>query len=111
MDHKRERRTPPLAKVMRVGRQQQLITIVIPGVVLYSVYKPPNDQCELLVLGYRNCPYIVSRYFSSHITSWGYDTTYKNGEAFGQWADSCDFIRMHGVKLPKYINSARWEKD
>ena len=51
----------------------ELLTIVMPGVVLHSVYKPPNDQLELPALGHRNLPHIVIRDFNSHSTTW--DTT------------------------------------
>ena len=80
------------------------------GVVVHSVYKPPNDQFALPVLAHRDLPHIVIGDLNSHSTSWGYDTTYKNGEAVKQWADSCDLTLIHDAKLPKYFNSARWKK-
>ena len=53
----------------RVQGTVELITIVMPGVVVYSVYKPPNDPFELPALGHRNLPHIVSRNFMrEHIT-------------------------------------------
>ena len=42
----------------------ELLTIVMPGVVVHSVYKPPNDQFQLPALGHRNpgaCPGIRKR--------------------------------------------------
>ena len=51
----------------------ELLTIVMPGVVVHSVYKPPNDQFELPALGRRNFPHIVIRDFNNHSTTW--DTT------------------------------------
>ena len=88
----------------------ELITIVMPGVVVHSVYKPPNDQFELPALGHRNLPHIVIGDFNSHSTTWGYTNTDNEGEAVEQWADSCDFTLIHDAKLPKSFNSARWKK-
>ena len=73
---------------------------------MHSVCKPLNDQSALPALGHRDLPHIVIGDFNSHITSWGYDTTYNNGEAVEQWADSSDLTLIHYAKLPKSINSA-----
>ena len=88
----------------------ELVTIVMPGVVVHSVYKPPNEQFVLPALGHRNLPHIVIGDFNSHSTTWGYQTTDDNGEAVEQWADSCDLTLIHDAKLPKSFNSARWKK-
>ena len=94
----------------RVQGAVELITIVMSGVVVHSVYKPPNDQFALPALGHRDVPHIVIGDFNSHSTSWGYDTTDNNGEAVEQWAYSCDLTLIHDSKLPKFFNSARWKK-
>ena len=70
------------------------------GVVVHSVYKPPNDSFELPALGHTNLPHIVIGDFNSHSTTWGYASTDNEGEAVEQWADSCDFTLIH----------ARWKK-
>ena len=88
----------------------ELITIVMSGVVVHSVYKPTNDQFALQALGHRDLPHIVIGDFNSHSTSWGYDTTDNNVEAVEQWAYSCDLTLIHDAKLPKSFNSARWKK-
>ena len=88
----------------------ELLTIVMPGVVVHSVYKPPNDQFELPALGHRNLLHIVIGDFNSHSTTWRYNTTDDNGEAVEEWADSCDFTLIHDAKLPKSFNSAAWKK-
>ena len=90
----------------RVQGTVELITTVMSGVVVHSLYKPPNDQFTLPALGHRDLPHIVIGDFNSHSTSWGYDTTYNNGEAVEQWADSCDLTLIHDAKLPKSFNSA-----
>ena len=72
----------------RVHGTVELITIVMSGVVVHFVYKPPNDQFALPALGHRDLLHIVIRDFNSHNTSWGYDTTDNNGESVEQWADS-----------------------
>ena len=77
---------------------------------MHSLYKPPNDQFVLSALGHRDLPHIVIGDFNSHSTSWGYDTTYNNGEAVEQGADLCDLTLLHDAKLPKSFNSARWKK-
>ena len=56
----------------------ELISIEMPVVVVYSVNKPPNENCELPALGYAILPHIVIRDFNSHIT------TYDTGEAVEQ---------------------------
>ena len=94
----------------RVYGTVELITIVMSGVVVQSVYTPPNDQCALPALGHRDLPHIVIGYFNSHSTLWGYNTTYNNGEAVEQSADSCDLTLIHDVKLPESLNSAGWKK-
>ena len=65
----------------RVQGTVELITIVMPGVVVHSVYKPPNDPFELPALGHRNLPHIVIGDFNSHSTTWGYTNTDNEGEA------------------------------
>ena len=82
----------------RVQGAVELITIVMSGVVVHSVFR------------HRDLPHIVIIYFNSHSTSWGYDTTENNGEAVEQWADSCDLTFIHDAKLLKSFNSARWKK-
>ena len=94
----------------RVQGTVELITIVMPGVLVHSVYKPPNDPFELPALCHRNLPHIVIGDFNSHSTTWGYTNTDNEGEAVEQWADSCDFTLNHDAKLPKSFNSARWKK-
>ena len=83
----------------------EIITIVMPGVVVHSAYKPPNDPFELATLGYRNQPDIVIGDFNSHSTTWGCANTDNEGEAVEQWADSCDFTLIHDAKLS--FNSVR----
>ena len=68
----------------RVQGTVELITIVMLGVVVPSVYEPPNDQFALPALCHRDLPHIVIRNFNSNSISWGYDTTYNNGEAVAQ---------------------------
>ena len=85
----------------------EIITIVMPGVVVHSVYKSPNEPFELPALGHKNLPHIVIGDFNSHSTIWGYTSTDNEGEAVEQWADSCDFTLIHNAKLPKSFNSAR----
>ena len=51
----------------RVQGTVELITIVMSGVVVHSVYKPPNDQFALPALGHRDLPHIVIGDFNSHI--------------------------------------------
>ena len=53
----------------RVQGTVEIITIVMHGVVVYSVYKPPNDPFELPALGHINLPHIVIRDFNSHSTT------------------------------------------
>ena len=72
----------------RVQGTVELITIVMPGVVVHSMYKPPNDPFELPALGHRNLPHIVIGDFNSHSTTWGYTNTDNEGEAVEQWAYS-----------------------
>ena len=43
----------------RVQGIVEIITIVMPGVVVHSVYTPPNNPFELPALGHRNLPHIV----------------------------------------------------
>ena len=88
----------------------ELITAEMPGVVVHSVYKPPNEPFVLPTLGHRNLPHIVIGDFNSHSTTWGYSTTDDDGNAVEQWADSCRLTLIHNAKLPKSFNSARWKK-
>ena len=66
----------------------ELISIEMPGVVVHSVYKPPNEKFVLPTLGH------------------GYTVTDDNGEAVEQWADSCNLTLIHNVKLNSAIGSA-----
>ena len=94
----------------RVQRTVEIITIVMPGVVVHSVYKSPNDPFKLPALGHRNLPHIVIRDFNSHSTAWGYASTDNEAEEVEQWADLCDFPLTHDAKLPKSFNNARFKK-
>ena len=80
-------------------------SIEMPGVVVHSVYKPPNKKFVLPAIGNGNLPHIVIGDFNSHSTIWGY--TNNNGEAVEQWADSCNITLIHNAKLSKSFNSAR----
>ena len=68
----------------RVKGTVEIITIVMSGVVVHSVYKPPNDSFELPALGHTNLPHIVIGDFNSHSTTWGYASTYNEGEVVEQ---------------------------
>ena len=57
------------------------LTIVISGVVVDYLYKPPNNQFELPALDHIKLSHIVIGDFNSQSTSWGYDTADDNGEA------------------------------
>ena len=94
----------------RVQGTGELIKMVMSGVVVHSVYKPPNDQFSVPALGHRDFLHIVIGDFNIYSTSWGYNTTYNNREAVEQWEDSCDLTLFHDAKLPKSFNSARWMK-
>ena len=87
----------------RVQGTVVIITIVMPVVVVHSVYKPLNDPA----LGHRNLPHIVIGDFNSHSTTWGYTSTDNEGDAVEQWAD---FTLINDSKLPKSFNSERWKK-
>ena len=88
----------------------ELISIEMPGVVVHSVYKPPNEKFVLPALGHRNLPHIVIRDFNSHSTAWGYTNTDDNRETVEQWAYSCNLSLIHNAKLSKSFNSARWKR-
>ena len=87
----------------------ELLSIEMPGVVVHSVYKSPNEKFVLRALGHRNLPHIVIGYFNSHSNTWGYTNTDDNGEAVEQWANSCNLTLIHNAKLSKSFNSARWK--
>ena len=97
-------------KVKRVSIWEQdnveLIKIKMPGVVVHSVYKPPNEKFVLPALGTWNLPHIVIGDFNSHNTKWGYPNTDDNGEAVEQWANSYNITLIHNAKLSKSFNSA-----
>ena len=62
----------------------ELISIEMPGVVVHSLYKPPNEKFVLPALGHGNLHHIVIGDFNSHSTTWGYTNTDDNGEAVEQ---------------------------
>ena len=97
----------------RVQGTVEIITIVMPGVVVHSVYRPPNDPFEPPALGHRNLPHIGIGDLSTATVLRGAtqaQITKESGEAVEQWADSCDCTLIHDAKLPKSFNSARWKK-
>ena len=63
----------------------------MPGVVVYSVYKPLNEKFVLPALGYGNLPHIVIGDFhrQHHM---GIHTTDNNGEVIELWVYSCNVI-------------------
>ena len=79
----------------------ELISIEMPGIVVHSVYKSPNEKFVLLSLGHGNLPHIVIGDFNSHSTTWGYTNTDDNGETVEQWADLCNRTLIHNAKLSK----------
>ena len=89
----------------------ELISIEMHGVVVHSVYKPPNEKFVLPALGYGNLPHIVIGDFNSQITTWGYTIKDGNGETVVQWAESCNLTLIHIAKLSNSFNSARWMRD
>ena len=93
----------------RVQGTVELIAIVLPGFVVHSVYKPPNDPFELPALSYIDLPHIAIGDFNSHSTPKGYDNIDNNREALEQWADLCDLTLIHDAKLSKSFNSGRWK--
>ena len=78
----------------------------MPGVVVHSLYKPPDEKFILQALRHANLPYIVIGDFNSYNTTWGCTNTDNNGEAVEQWADSCNRTLIHNAKLSKSFNSA-----
>ena len=88
----------------------EMISIEMPGVVVHSVYKPPNEMFVLPALGHGNLPHIVIGDFNSHSTTWGYTNTDDNGEAVEQWSDSCNLTLIHNAKLSKSLNSGIWKR-
>ena len=70
----------------------ELISIEMHGIVVHSMYKPPNEKCVLPALVYGNLPHIVIGDFNRHITIWGYTTTDDNRERLSSgpiYATSC----------------------
>ena len=86
-------------KVKRISVWEQgnieLIPNDMPGVIVHSVYKPPNENLVLSVLGH--LPHIVTGDFISLRTTWGYTNTDDNEEAVEQWADSCNLTLIHNA--------------
>ena len=82
----------------------------MPGVVVNSVYKPPNEKFVLPALEYGNLPHIVIGDFNIRRTTWGYINTDDNGEAVEQSADSCNLPLIHNAKQSKSFNSVRWKR-
>ena len=85
----------------RVQGNVELVTIVMFGVVVHSVYKPPNDQFVLPALGHTDLPHLVIGDFNSHSTTWGYDTTSLHLEA----SRTC--VRSQSWNLSRTPNTAR----
>ena len=79
----------------------EFITVELPGVVVHSVYKPPDEQFLLPPLGSRNMPHIVISDFNSNNTLCGYTSTDNNGEAVELWAESNHLSLIHNAKLSK----------
>ena len=79
----------------------EFITVELPGVLVHSVYKPPDEQFLLPPPGSRNMPHIVIGDFNSHNTLWGYTSTDNDGEAVELWAESNNLSLIHNAKLPK----------
>ena len=57
----------------------EFITVDLPGVVVYSLYKPPPEPYLLPPLGLRIKPHIAIEDFNSHSTLWGCSTSDSDG--------------------------------
>ena len=91
------------------GENIELNTVELPGVIVYSMYKPPPEPFRLPALGQRNKPHTVIGGFNSHSPFWGYTTTDSDEESVKQWVDSNSLSLIHNAKLPKSFNNAIWK--
>lgn len=64
-----------------------MMTVVVNGLTVVNVYKPPNEVWPDPPFSPLSHPLIVAGVFNSHHTSWGYSTNDRNGEHITEWAD------------------------
>ena len=101
---------PPLARVMGVGRQQQLITVELSGVVIHSMYKPPPEPFRLPALGQSNKPHIVIGDFNSHSTLLGINHNTQSRRIRGVMGGLKQPVTHTQHEIPKSFNCEIWKK-
>ena len=72
--------------------------IEIHGVIVHSMYKPPNEKFVIPALGHGNLPHIVIGDFNSYSTTWRFTTTDDNRLVVEQRGDSCNLTLIHKAK-------------
>ena len=75
--------SPRDSQSMHLSRPK-MTGIGMSGVVVQSLFKPPNEKFLLPTLGHGRLHHIVIGDLNSHNTTWGYTATGDNGETVEQ---------------------------
>lgn len=74
------------------------IGVIVGGISIYNIYKPPNTSWVLGSLSIVSKPSVILGDFISHNTLWGYAITDKAGEALEEWIGSQDLYLIQDLK-------------
>lgn len=88
-----------------------MATVVVNGLTIVNVYKPPNESWPDPPISALPHPSIVAGDFNSHHTSWGYSTNDRNGDHITEWADLNRMYLVYDAKDIGTFRSARWQRD
>ena len=89
-----------------------LLTVNIGSIAITYAYKPPHKQFQFDnqdSMDYNNINVVIGE-FNSHSTTWGYNSTYENGDLVEEWSDANHLSLIHDPKLPSSFNSSRWKR-
>ena len=88
-----------------------VINLLIGGINVMNVYKPPSRSWSNSVLPAPTHPCFLGGDFNSHHDEWGYPRNDRNGEVLFDYLTSNDLHVIYSAKDKPTFQSARWNTD
>ncbi len=91
--------------------QTQYQALLVEGVTIYNIYKPPSTSWPNPPLPTCANPVLYCGDFNSHHPDWGYARSDSDGDVISEWASNSNLTCLYDPKQPKTFHSARWNTD